>query len=452
MRINKRSFLSRLTPTQFIVLGYLCAIGLISVLLWLPISHKQGVALSYLDALFTATSGVTVTGLTVTNTVDTFNVFGHLVLLASFQIGGIGIMALGTFLWLLLGKQIGLNYRRMIMIDQNQNHLSGLVTIIRILIGLTILIELIGATIFSVYFYVRGLEPNLLDAVYMGIFHAISAYTNAGFDLFGNSLTQYVDDVFVQVVTMLLIVLGALGLPVFVELREYFFGKQPNFRFSLFTKMTSSLFFLLLIVGAGAIWLAEKDLFFHNLSTGQKWLHAFFYSVTSRSAGLTTMDVSEFSIATQYILSMLMFVGASPSSMGGGVRTTTVAVILLTLLSYAAGKNEVRAFRRSLKQEDITKSFVVFTAAIILVVACILVINIFEPHIPLIAILFEVTSAFGTSGLSMGITDHLSAYSKFTLMMLMFIGRISVLSLLFIFQQRKWKGNVRYPSESIIIG
>ncbi|MDP5276580.1 TrkH family potassium uptake protein [Chengkuizengella axinellae] len=442
-----------MSPTQFIVSGYLISIIIATILLLLPISLKDGVELSFIDALFTATSGISVTGLTVVNVSETFSVFGTIVLLVMFQIGGIGIMALGTFLWMILGRNISLSYRKLIMIDQNQNRLSGLVQLIRIVLGLVLLFEAIGTLIFTVYFHFAGYYDTWLESFYHGLFHSISSYTNAGFDIFGNSLFDFSHDYFVQIITIALIILGAIGFPVLIEMKEYFSKNNKNFRFSLYTKLTTSMFFLLLIIGAIGIWLVENQLYYADMSWHEKIFFSLFNSVTVRSGGLSTMDVSEFGVATQMFLSVLMFIGASPSSVGGGIRTTTFAIIILALITYALGKSEIRIFRRSLKEDDITKSFFIFTlASMTVVISTILLVSLEKDHFSLMAIIFEIASAFGTCGLSMGITSELTTVGKLIIMVLMFTGRIGVLSMLYIFQAKKKKENFHYPKEDIIIG
>jgi potassium uptake TrkH family protein len=454
MKKMMRKFWLKITPTQFVVLGYLTAVMVSTLLLWLPVSHKEGVKLSFIDAMFTATSGISVTGLNVVNTAETFNVFGTIVLMLMFQFGGIGIMTLGTFLWLLLGRNISLSYRQLIMVDQNRHNLSGLVRLMKIIFGLSLLFETFGTLLFAAYFYFSGYAPTWYESLYLGLFHAVSSYTNAGFDIFGNSLADFSNDYFVQVITMALIILGAIGFPVLVEVREYVLCKDKKlFRFSLFTKITSVMFFTLMVFGSLGIWIIEQDLYFADKSWHEKLFFALFNSVTTRSAGLSTMDLSDFSIPTQIFLSILMFIGGSPSSTGGGIRTTTFALIILTIATYARGKNEVRVLGRSLLQEDILKSFVVFTVAIILVMISIISLHVVElQRFTLTEIVFEVTSAFGTCGLSTGITGELSTAGKTIIMFLMFIGRVGVLSLLFIFQTKKRKENVHYPREKIIIG
>jgi potassium uptake TrkH family protein len=447
------SYFGRLTPTQFIVIGYLVLCVLSTLFLKLPMTHQEGVHITWMDAVFTATSAVSVTGLNTVNTALTFNETGKIALLVMFQVGGIGIMTLGAFLWLLFGRNISLSYRKLIMVDQNQHNLSGLVKLMKLVFYMAILIEAAGTLLLMVYFRLSGYYDDWLQAFVHGAFHSVSAFTNAGFDIYGDSLYGFKTDYYVQAVTMLLILFGAIGFPVLIEVREYFFGKHERFRFSLYTKMTALMFVFLITTGTLGIWFFEHNLYFDSLPWHEKFFHALFNSISTRSAGLATVDVNFFSVPTLVLMSALMFIGASPSSVGGGVRTTTFGVILLTLFSYALGRSEVRAFHRAIKQEDIIKSFVVFTAAAILVLSAIMLVGYTEDgRLSLLPIFFEVCSAFGTSGLSMGITPTLSDEGKWVLIVIMFIGRIGMLALLFMFRPKRAKQHFHYPKEDIIIG
>ncbi|MCS7464368.1 TrkH family potassium uptake protein [Paenibacillus doosanensis] len=436
-----------------IVIAYFLVIFIVTVLLILPISLKPGASLSFTDALFVSASAVSVTGLTTINTAATFSGFGTIVLMIAFQVGGIGIMAMGTFYWILFGKPIGLSQRKMMMIDQNRYNLSGMVQLMKLIIGMTLLFEGVGALLFGGYFYFAGYYDTLYRAMYHGLFHAVSSYTNAGFDLFGNSLLDYSDDVVVQLLTMLLIVLGAIGFPVIAEVREYLFGGHKRFRFTLYTKVTTTTFAILLLLGAAGIWITEGSNTFEGMAWYEKVLNAFFASITSRSAGLATIDPSKMTDASQLLLAVLMFIGASPSSMGGGVRTTTVAIIVLMIITFMRGEEEIRVFGRSVRHEDIIKSFLFFITGVLLVMIGIFVVLISEsPHVPAIAVIFEVCSAFGTCGLSTGITGSLSWASKVALIVLMYIGRIGMTQFLTLFVSRKAKADVHYPEERLIIG
>jgi len=240
---------------------------------------------------------------------------------------------------------------------------------------------------------------------------------------------------------------------VLIELRTYLTHRKKGFRFSLFTKLTVTMYALLVALGAIGIWIVENGVSFAGMSWHEKLFYSLFNSVTSRSGGLSTMDVNEFTSPTQFLLSILMFIGASPSSVGGGIRTTTFAVVLLTLITYATGRSEVRVFRRSISQDDVTKSFVVFSTATMLVIGSVMVLSPLErEHFSLNKIIFEVCSAFGTSGLSTGITSLLSAPGKAVVMVLMFIGRVGIPALLFMFRTKRRKEKYHYPQEDLIIG
>lgn len=442
----------RLTSVQIIVLTYLGAALLGTFLLYLPIFHEEGVELSLIDAMFTAVSAISVTGLTVVNTAETFNLAGTILLAIFIQFGGIGIMTLGAFFWILMGRKIGIRERRLIMIDHNRTDLSGLVKLMKIVLQMAFVIELIGGLILGTY--LLKYYDTWYQAYYYGFFHALTAYTNAGFDIFGNSLMNFSNDYFFQTVIMVLIILGAIGFPVLIEIREYFTTKNKrSFRFSLYTKLTTSTFFILLLLGAVGIFLLEKNLYFADMSWHEKLYYSLFNSVTARNAGLSTMDISLFSTQTLFFISILMVIGASPSSVGGGIRTTTFAVVILTLFTYARGNREVTIFKRRLDQEDILKSFVVFSAASILVGLGIIMLDVFEQgRHSLTQIIFEISSAFGTTGLSTGITSSLSDAGKILTSVLMFIGRIGLLSLLFVFKKEGPKAKVAHPTERIIIG
>jgi potassium uptake TrkH family protein len=446
--------LQSFSATQVIFAAYLIAVLLFTTLLLLPISIKPGNSLSLVDALFISTSAVSVTGLTTVNVVETFSMFGQCMLLLAFQFGGIGIMTLGTLLWLVLGQNISLSQRRLIMLDQNQNHLSGLVRLLLVIVKIVLIIELGSTVVFTLFFKLSGHFEGWMESLYYAFFHSLSAYTNAGFDIFGDSLVSFADDYFVQTLTMLLIILGAIGFPVLVELREYLFGDRRRFRFSLFTKITSFTYIILIFIGAAGMWLMERTLFFTDKSWHAQIYYSFFNSITARSGGFATMDLADLGSGSQFLMSILMFIGGSPSSAGGGIRTTTFAVLILTLISVARARKEVTALNRTIKQEDVMKSFFVFSLGSILCVSSILLMDLTElQRFPLHAIIFEVSSAFGTSGASLGITPELSTPGKMILAALMFIGRVGILSILFMFRNEKQRiVKIRYPEEKIIIG
>ena len=449
--MRKRKFIPYLKPIQAIVSYYFFAVTVSTVLLNLPIALQPGITLSFVDSLFLAVSAISVTGLSVVDITQTFSIPGYFILMFILQFGGIGIMTLGTFLWLIFRKRIGLRERTLIMTDQNQVSLSGLVALLRQVLFLIIGIELFGALVLGIY--LLHYYPSISEALLQGLFMSISATTNAGFDIVGASLVPFADDYFIQTVNMILIIFGAIGFPVLIELKNYLFqkSKKKRFRFSLYTKLTTSTFFLLIVFGALFILLLES----HHFLIGKSWHESFFYSlfqsVTTRNAGLATMSMNDLSEPTLLVMSVLMFIGASPSSVGGGIRTTTFAVILLFLYHFARGHKQVRVFKREIHPEDVLKSFVVAIMAILLCCAAILSLCMTEPF-SLMEIIFEVCSAFGTTGLSLGITAELSTFGKYVLIFLMFIGRIGIISFLLTFSRNKEDDTYHYPTERVIIG
>lgn len=448
-----KQLLKKASPQQGIVLYYIAAIVGAFLLLNLPGIHKPGVSIKPIDTLFVAVSGVSVTGLTPVNISETYNAFGYVIILIILNIGGIGVMAIGTLLWVVLGKRIGIRERQLIMLDNNKNSMSGTVKLIIDIVRTILVIEFVGALFLTFYFY-QDLH-NIKQAVLQGVFVSISATTNGGLDITGDSLIPYASDYFVQTIVMFLIVLGSIGFPVLLEIKAYIKNRVPNFRFTLFTKVTTVTYLIILIAGIiGILFLEGKGVF-----AGETWHKTLFYSmfqsVTTRSAGLQTFDVSQFSEATNLFMGALMFIGSSPSSVGGGIRTTTFAIIVLFIINYKpnAERSAIRVFNREIHVQDLQRSFAVFTIAIVLTFLGTFVILINESaDISFINIYFEVMSAFGTCGLSTGITGDLSSVSKCVLMVLMFIGRVGLISFIIMMSGNREPAKYHYPKESIQIG
>jgi Trk-type K+ transport system membrane component len=450
MKMNRWKLrLQSLTPVQLIVSYYFIAVTVSVILLSLPIAHKPGVEWTFIDGLFTAVSAVSVTGLTSISTADTLSVPGIFILIFVLQFGGIGVMSLGTFVWLIMGKKIGLKERQLIMTDQNQTNLSGIVNLIRQIIGLILLIELTGGIILGVYFL--NYYETWQEAFLHGIFTSVSATTNGGFDITGQSMIPFADDYFIQFVVIILIILGAIGFPVLIEVKNFLFNKNKKYRFSLFTKITSITFFSLVIGGTITIACLEYSYFYKGMVWHETLFYSLFQSTATRSAGLATMDVSMYTEPTLLVICALMFIGASPSSVGGGIRTTTFALNLLFLFHFARGNKSIKIFKRELHEEDLMKSVVVTMMAMLICFFAVVILIITEPF-SLTEILFEVCSAFGTTGLSMGITPDLSTVGKVVIMILMFIGRIGILSFLYLLGTKERKDNYHFPKERVIIG
>ncbi|EGQ27127.1 Trk family potassium (K+) transporter, NAD+ binding protein [Sporosarcina newyorkensis 2681] len=445
-----REVLHKFTPAQIIVFYYFLAIASSFLLLNLPGVYKPGVRVAFIDSLFTAVSAVSVTGLSSISIGETYSVFGLCMLMLVLQLGGIGIMSIGTFFWLLVKKRIGMRERQLIMVDTNQYTLAGVVQLIRQIIQIIVAIELIGGAILTLY--ISRFYDSFSEALLNGMFMAVSATTNAGFDITGSSMKPYFNDYFIQLILMVLIILGAIGFPVLIEVKSYFSKKVPHFRFSLFTKITTSTFGLLLVFGTLMIWLLESFHSFKGMRWHEQFFTALFHSVSARSAGLTTYDVTNFSDATDIFVSSLMFIGASPSSVGGGIRTTTFAIAILFLINFAKGNDVIHIFKRQIKLVDVFRSYAVILVACVMVMTALLLLLLTEPGVPVVSLLFEITSAFGTCGMSLGITSDLSVAGKLIIMVLMFIGRVGLISFLYTIGGKTNKTPYHYPKERVIIG
>ncbi|MBJ0950411.1 TrkH family potassium uptake protein [Enterococcus faecium] len=441
---------------QIIVFYYILMTVLSLVLFYMPIFREPDSHVSFVDMLFMAISTVSVTGLSTFDINSVFNDNGIILLEILFQVGGLGIMMISTAFVIFSKRRITLKQRQLIMTDMNQPRLSGIVRLIRITFAILIWFQLLFGTFFSIYFYYRGYFDRWRDAVFYGFYQAISAVTNSGFDVTGDSIKPFAHDYFFLILIMFLIFVGGIGFPVLMECREWLLYKRSNaklpFRFSLFTKLAVLAFVILFVSGTVLIYLLEKDHLFQDSNMSVKWINSMFYSITTRNAGLQIHDLGDFQITTLIIFSLLMFIGCSPSSVGGGIRTTTVAIIVLYLYSFLKSEDNINIFGRRIDQDDVRKSVVVFMLSLGMCFFCIVFLSATEEQ-TLISIIIEVTSAFGTTGLSLGITGDLSVVGKITIATLMFIGRIGMLYTLMLFVPKETRDlGYEYPSEKIIIG
>lgn len=441
------------SPQQAIVLYYLVAIVIAFLLLNLPFVHKTGVHVNPVDTLFVAVSGVSVTGLSTVNIIDTYSIFGQIIIMIILNIGGIGVMAIGTMLWVLLGRHIGIRERQLIMLDNNKNTMSGAVKLILEIVRALLIIEAIGAILLFFYFY-RDTH-DLQYAIMQGFFVSVSATTNGGLDITGQSLIPYAKDYFIQTIVMCLILLGSIGFPVLLEIKAYIKNRTTNFRFSLFTKITTFTYFILFILGFIIILLFEYNHVFQNMTWHKSLFHALFQSITTRSAGLQTIDVSQFNESTNVVMGFLMFIGSSPNSVGGGIRTTTFAILILFLINFSnnVDRTSIKVFNREIHAPDIQRSFAVFIMASILTFISTILILVFENgSLTFLQAFFEVMSAFGTTGLSLGVTEDINNYTKVVLMILMFIGRVGLVCFIIIISRDRELDKFHYPKERIQIG
>ncbi|AIM15335.1 TrkH family potassium uptake protein [Neobacillus sp.] len=441
----------KISTFQLIVIFYLSALIISTLLLMIPFAHRPNVHLSFIDAMFTAASAISVTGLNVISVKDTFSNFGIFLLCLILQLGGLGVMSLSTFLWVVLGKKVGLKERQLIMIDHNQSNLSGLVQLAKRIFIIIVTIEFIGGIILGVHFL--NYYDNALTAMKHGFFASISATTNAGFDITGESLIPFKNDYYVQIIVIFLVIIGAIGFPVIIEVYEFLITlkNKKKFHFSLFTKLTTLTFVILTVFGGLFIYLLDMNHFFANKNWHEAFFYSFFHSVTTKSAGLTTTDLNEFTPSNQLFISILMFIGGSPSSASGGIRTTTFAIVVLAIIFYAQGKGTIKVFKRELKAEDVLKSFVVIMTGSILCLVSIIILSVTEKG-TILEIIFEVNSAFGTNGLSLGLTPELTTFGKILIIILMFIGRVGIVTCLLMLRGKGRKETFHYPKEKVIIG
>ncbi|MGC6768906.1 TrkH family potassium uptake protein [Enterococcus sp. LJL51] len=452
-----RHFISdHFSSIQIIVSYYILMTAISLILFYLPFFRIPGSSASFLDMLFMAVSTVSVTGLTTFDIHTIFNDQGIILLEILFQVGGLGIMMISTAFIILSKRRITLKQRQLIMTDMNQPKLSGIVRLIRITFSILLWFQLLFGVFFSIYFYISGYYTNWKDAIFYGFYQSISAVTNSGFDITGNSIVPFANDYLFLIIIMFLIFIGGIGFPVLMEFREWLLFKKTKrclpFRFSLFSKIAMLAFIILFIGGTILIYLLERNHLFTDMSETNRWITSMFYSMTTRNAGLQINPLQDFQITTLIVFSMLMFIGCSPSSVGGGIRTTTVAIIGLYLYSFIKSEDNVNIFGRRIDDDDVKKSVVVFMLSLLMCFFSVVILSATEEH-SLIAIIVEVASAFGTTGLSLGITDDLSITGKIMISLLMFIGRIGMLYTLMIFIPKETRDlGYEYPSEKIIIG
>jgi trk system potassium uptake protein TrkH len=445
-RKSKKAF--RLTPPQILVSGFAIIILVGAGLLTLPIASESGLPIPFLNALFTATSATCVTGLVVQDTGRDFSIFGQVVILLMIQVGGLGFMTMSTLFALVLRKRISLRERLILQEALNQMSMEGIVRLIRKVITYALVIEGTGALVFAIRW---SFDMPAGKAIYFGIFHAVSFFNNAGFDLFGEyrSLTGYVDDIVVNVVSMALIVLGGIGFIVISEV----IGYRHLRKLSLNTKVVLTTTSFLIVVGAIVIFIFE----FTNprtlgpLSGTGKVLASLFQSITPRTAGANTIDIGSMRQATQFFMILLMFIGASPGSTGGGIKTTTFTILIGAVISMIRGKKDIVLFRFRLGQDRIIKAITLTILALFLVIFVAMLLSTTEDH-SFLMILFEVTSAFGTVGLTMGLTLQLTAFGKVMIILMMFIGRLGPLTLAYALRPKNDKELYRYPEGKITIG
>lgn len=449
-----------LKPTQILVLGFMLLIAIGTLLLNLPIASKSGVSIGFIDALFTATSAVCVTGLVVVNTAAHWTVFGKAVILIMIQIGGLGFMTIATTLFMILGRKIGLKERMIIQEALNQYTLAGMVRLIRNVVIGTLMIEGIGALLLAIKFVpIYG-----FNGIFIGLFHSISAFCNAGFDILGKtSLVAYNGDVLINFTIMLLIILGGLGFTVWIDVikvskNQYQKGwsfKHWFRKLSLHTKLVLVIT-VSLIVGGFIFFFAMEgfnDQTLGTLSLKDKLLGALFQSVTTRTAGFNTMPLEHMTDASKFMSILFMFIGGSPAGTAGGVKTVTIGVIFIEVLSVVRAKQDTEAFGRRIPQSIVKRALAVIMISLMVVMTVTTILTLTEVG-SFMDILFEAVSGFATVGLTLGQTGKLTVVGKLIMSVTMFIGRLGPITMAVAFSLRNKKSHtkIRKPEEKVMVG
>ncbi|MFB5196054.1 TrkH family potassium uptake protein [Neobacillus sp. KR4-4] len=445
--IRRKGNLVRLHPAQILVIGFGCLILLGTLLFMLPIAtYEEGRGLSFIDALFEATSAVCVTGLAVVDTGTTFTLFGEIVLLCLVQIGGWGFMTTGILLFIILGKKIGLKERLLLQDSLNVFSLSGVVNLVKRIIIITFIVELIGAITLAIRW---SFDMPLRKAIYYGIFHSISAFNNAGFGLESDNLSKWVGDPTVNIMITLLFITGGIGFTVILDL----FHKRSFRKLSLHSKVALLMTLLLNIVGTFIILLSEYNNSgtIGKLSFDDKLWASYFQGVVTRTAGFNTIDIGAMNLSSLVFMMALMFIGASPGSTGGGIKVTTFAIIILAFWAVVTNRDEVNIFKRRLSWELVNKSLSIVVAGMFFIFLIFFLLT-FTEKADMSKLLFETISAFGTVGLSANFTPDLSPFGRVLISIMMFIGRLGPLTMAFALLNTRKDAKVRYAEEKILIG
>jgi trk system potassium uptake protein TrkH len=436
----------KVNPLNFLVFGLFTIILLGSFLLWLPFTHEPGATVSYIDALFTSTSASTVTGLVTKDTATTFNFFGQLIIFILINFGGLGYMTIITFFFL-SRNTFGLKYAIFMKESLNLPSIGEIFKLAKKVFFSILVFEFIGIAILFLVWSDFGIVKGL----WMAIFHGMSAFNNAGFDLMGGfkSLTDYHFNFLVNFALGGLIFLGGIGFIVISDLIQYFKREKKTLTLHTRIVLTSSL--ILIILGAlGFFFLEYNNALQPYASNLDKGLISVFQSISARTAGFNTVSLENIHIPTILLFCLLMFIGASPGGTGSGIKTTTFSVLILWFFSSLKNQEEPQVGKRRINNDILNRALLLFFSSVMVLSFFIFLLVLFEPF-PLSKLLFEAFSAFGTVGLTTGITPFLTAYSKFALIALMIIGRLTPLTLINILMRKK-KTEIRYPEENVAVG
>lgn len=452
---KKKSAHFYFAPARAILFSFISVIVIGSFLLSLPFASKSGVSIGIIDALFTATSATCVTGLVVVDTYNHWTVFGQLVILFLIQIGGLGFITIATFFSVILGKKMGIKEMTLAQEAVNYFTFTGAIALIKRIIIMTLLFEFLGAILLSFSFV-----PSFgIKGLYLSIFHSISAFCNAGFDLMGIlgkgdfvSLTSFNNDPFVIYTIPILIIIGGLGFIVLEDLLNF----KKTKTLQLHTKLVLSVTLFLIVFGSILFFVFEHNnpATMGNLNLIEKINSSFFQSVTTRTAGYNSLPIDPMREISKVTTIILMFIGAAPGSTAGGIKVTTLGVVMIAIISQIRGNNVIVIFKRKVSSVIVNKSLAIIGLSGILVVTITTIMLARESTLSFINVLYEVTSAFGTVGLSTGITPHLLKFSKLLLIMTMFLGRVGPLSfaVALALKSNSKNSNIIYPEGKIVVG
>ena len=446
MKIKRRKF----SYTQLIVLSFLGVMLVGAVILCLPISSAAREWTDPLDAFFTATSATCITGLVVLDTYTHWSLFGQIVILLLIQIGGLGFMTIMTLFAFITHRRISLHQRKMLMQSAGNYQLDGVMSLIKkILIG-TGIFEGAGALLLAFRFIPL---MGFWEGLYNAIFHSVSAFCNAGFDLMGkygqfSSLTTFRDDPYVQIIIMSLIVIGGVGFFVWSDLLKCKFHMK---KYTLHTKIVLTTTVFLLVTGALGFFFLEKDASMADLPLWERILASVFQSVTTRTAGINTVDQMALSEGGSMLSIVLMLIGGSPGSTAGGMKTTTTLIVFLNIIATMRNRDDIHVFKKRIHDETVKQAAAIAGIYMILAIAVSAIIVAYEP-VDLEHVLFEVSSAIGTVGITMGITTMLSSFSHILLMVLMFVGRVGGLTFALAFSTESMVADIQRPRERVLVG
>jgi len=455
-----------LNPTQILVLGFLSLIILGTILLSMPIASRPGPdgirrSIGLIDALFTSTSAVCVTGLVVVNTLKQWSLFGKVVIITLIQIGGLGVMTIATTLFMVLGRKIGLKERLVIQEALNQNAISGMVRLVRYILLGTLLIEGVGALFLTLNF---AKDYPFSQAIGLGIFHSISAFCNAGFDILStSSLSHYVHDWGVNITIIGLIVLGGLGFTVWIDIvkttrlkvKEKFDIRHWFLKLTLHSKLVLVLTAFFLFGGFILFFLLEMNNpnTMANYSFSQKILASFFQAVTPRTAGFNTIPLDQMTDGSKFLMIIFMFIGGSPAGTAGGVKTVTIGVLMFSVISVVRSKDDTEIFDKRIPEAIVKRALAVIMISLAVVITVTITLTITEDF-TFMDTFFEAVSAFATVGLTLGVTNGLSTIGKLVICGTMFIGRLRPMTMAVALAMRsnQKKVNIRKPEEKIMVG